>query len=870
MNSFCRYSITLLWALLSWAALGAQNVELSGRVTDSANGEPVPGVIVKVRRDASGGILKFASTRSDGTFSIVMTRIPEGACVEFAMMGYAPLSRPVDAEHTRFEVSLVPQEIDIREVIVTPPSVSVRGDTVAYNVSNFAQVQDKSIGDVIRRMPGVEVSKSGQISYNGEAINKLYIEGVDVAGGKYTLATNNISHKDIRSVEIMENHQPVKALRDIQFSKQAAINLRLKEEAKARWVGNLRAAAGASPALWNGSLFAMRVAGSGQSMNTYKTDNTGVNLRNELSDFSLSDFINRSSEVTLPQYIDVSPSSAPGLGDQRVRFNTTHLLTASNVKKLSEDYQLSSQVTYLYDELSSDNSSSTTYFFEDGTTSVVEQDEHASGRTHVLSARVQAMANTEKRFVTNTLSAVMEWERSRLCTRGAYANDQAASTPSYKATYDLQLVKRFGGRSLTLTSKNQFLSAPQTLTVVRDDSRQHQFVRASALVSNTSASYGWAGGGWSFTLRGGLSAWFRALNSRLSGVEGYDTPGRSALGYLNPYLRPSLEYRRGKLRLRLESPLSYYRYWSRDRVAHRSEPHDDWTATPSLYAEWSIAPRLQLSMNASAGKSPVSTARLYEGVILGNYRNLNGGLADYANDKSSRIGADLRYKDPINSFFASASAFRTWNTVAHTASRSFVGDYIVSVPLLRETDRTGWGVSGSVSKGINSLYGAVKFDISYSVAGSSMVQNEVLTPYRSSVLTLSPRFNARFAPWCMLEYELTYSRNRLRVSGGAGTSSSNSSEQSLSLSFNPVKGCSLSASGEHYYTEFASDRGKNLFMADLKASYAVGKRWEVNLSLLNIFNKKEYSYTLYDALSNYFRSYRIRPRTFLAGVYWSF
>jgi hypothetical protein len=50
--------------------------------------------------------------------------------------------------------------------------------------------------------------------------------------GRYGLATNNISAKDVAIVQIMENHQPIKALKDRSFSDQAAINLKLKDAAK--------------------------------------------------------------------------------------------------------------------------------------------------------------------------------------------------------------------------------------------------------------------------------------------------------------------------------------------------------------------------------------------------------------------------------------------------------------------------------------------------------------------------------------------------------------------------------------------------------------------------------------------------------------
>ena len=81
-------------------------------------------------------------------------------------------------------------------------------------------------------MPGIDVKDNGSIEYQGLAINKFYIEGNDLLGGKYGVATNGISANDIGMVEVLENHQPMQVLSGIGLSDQAAINLKLKNKSK--------------------------------------------------------------------------------------------------------------------------------------------------------------------------------------------------------------------------------------------------------------------------------------------------------------------------------------------------------------------------------------------------------------------------------------------------------------------------------------------------------------------------------------------------------------------------------------------------------------------------------------------------------------
>ena len=173
-------------------------------------------------------------------------------------------------------------------VAVKADRIREQGDTITYNVGGFAQQQDRSIGDVLKRMPGIDVANNGKIQYQGEDINKFYIEGSDLLGGKYGIATNGISHDDVGAVEVMENHQPMQVLSGISFSDKAAINLKLKNKAKATWTFHGDAGGGWSwqpeGAIWDGELFAMAVMPSFQNITTLRTNNTGENLSSSGTD----------------------------------------------------------------------------------------------------------------------------------------------------------------------------------------------------------------------------------------------------------------------------------------------------------------------------------------------------------------------------------------------------------------------------------------------------------------------------------------------------------------------------------------------------------------------------------------------------------
>lgn len=331
-----------LWFICMSTLTYAQQVTLSGKVEDAYTGNGLQGVMVTIRPAAGNRILKFTKTQADGSFLLSLNAIPDGRNVlHFSMMGYAVKTIPLSKDTTVYHVLLTEQATKLKDVVVKAPSIRQRGDTISYNVASFADANDKSLADVLKKMPGMEVSDKGEIKYNGKAINKFYIEGHDMLGGRYSIATNNIHQKDVGSVEVMTNHQPIKALEDMSFSQDPAINIKLKESAKSRLVGTLKAGGGMEQKkgekfgklnVWEGEMSLMRFAKKAQSLNTFKSNNIGTDVTGEgnllFSDGGTGVMGN---SYNLKDYVNVTPDQLTDISDSRVRKNQTHVFTTNNL-----------------------------------------------------------------------------------------------------------------------------------------------------------------------------------------------------------------------------------------------------------------------------------------------------------------------------------------------------------------------------------------------------------------------------------------------------------------------------------------------------------------------------------------------------------
>lgn len=220
--------LLFLFVFCGTLLLPAQTV-ISGWVNDKSDKKPIGGVAVTLH-DAEGETVTYAITKQDGSFSLnVKSDIPQFT-LQARLLGYKEVKKSIENKTQQLFIEMSFGEIELREVVVKSRPIWNREDTLVYSVDAFKSEGDRSIGDLLKKLPGVEVSESGGIKYQGESINKFYIEGLDLLENRYGIATNNVPVEAVQNVEVIENHQPVKALTDVVASSNAAINLRLKKD----------------------------------------------------------------------------------------------------------------------------------------------------------------------------------------------------------------------------------------------------------------------------------------------------------------------------------------------------------------------------------------------------------------------------------------------------------------------------------------------------------------------------------------------------------------------------------------------------------------------------------------------------------------
>lgn len=842
-----RYNFLIfcvLFGLLSATAVEPDN--LQGQVKDAETGEPIAGVIVKIKG-------AFTSTDQMGRFSLSPKSGADS--IYFRCMGYETLILPVSSNLA--EVRLNQKATQLNDVIVESPDIYAKGDTLVFNVARYANAKDNAIIDVIKRLPGIKVKDDGTIEYQGKPINKFYLDGNDFIRGQYGLATNNISYKDVKSVEVMENHQPVKALEGIEFPEEAGINLKLKEDARSRWVGVAQAATGVEPFLYDGSLFTMRMASKIQNMFTLKADNTGWNPANEIKDHDFDDMFSSDYSYSLwPEYISADIINAP-LSEKRTRDNLSWLANAITAWK-SGDTSMRLKFDYMGDRLDYNSGIKTDYFSDQIPTFI--QNNIQRSQTHNLSAQFYSETNKRGYYMKDKFTLSGELEKSTSSITGSFNLSQRVNRKHFFAENDLRLVKRNDKRVFTLISRNSFGRRPDILLVAGEENVS-QSLGSTDFRSTTETKFGKLTRFWKYYLTAGIDLNYHRMKNTLSGLVEYDNHGDHEAFLSNFFVSPQIDFERNGWRVSLSIPMKWYHY-------NITKSHNYINISPRLFLRRQLDARSELSGSVAYRLVSPQPYLNINDTILSDYRNLfiANNPDKYSHDVATTLS--YRYRNPVKSLFVNLSATYNYRRSHIMSNQIFIDDFIVSTYAEKISGNKTWYLKGGLSKGIGHSKMVAGIEGNVSLTSASSMRDNSVVPYRQTTTEIKPYIKGSILRWLSANYEAEYGFSKLDINGDGNTC--HTFHQNLFATILPNDLIEFTIGAEHLLTNFSEGNTANLILLDASAVWRVSNKIRLSLTANNLLNKQNYEYVTYGTLSCSEHFFNIRQRSILASVQYRF
>ena len=840
-----RQLIIIICSIFPLVALA--QMRIIGTITDK-NGEPLAGAIVQLRNSDTNKLIRFGKTNSKGAFSI---EVVAKSYLEVSMLGFS--KQRIDNPTTEKPLHIVLQEeiVALQEVTIKADKVREYGDTLTYNVGTYADQNDRNIGDVLAKMPGFEVNKqNGQIMYEGKPISKFYIEGLDMMGDKYGVATNSLPQVDVGSVQVMRNHQPIRVLEDFTYTDEAAVNIRMKEGAKSRWVTSFHGGAGIShhTGLWKLEGFGLRLKSDFQTMLTYKTNNTGQDISKETT--SLFDFDNFASRG---DYISLAPPTTPSLKENRTLFNRSHAVTLNTMKRLNESSQINVQLIYNNSRKVAEGERRTEYF-KTGGNLVTDNRKDYLQKDNELYALVKYEHNSNRQYLKNSLSSDFTWSRQWLSESGINNHRQYARKPEYDIKDNLYIIRKFGNNLVSFYSNNRIVSRPQSLVVDSLFQRvsQQQYSTDTYVMGGTKLDK------FSLSFKGGVNAALYRLESDVTGLS--DSlgllSGESRFTFARFYIEPKLTYKTRDINIELTPTTEYlYEKYGEDKG------HRQLLFSPDINIRWYVTSRLRLSFGGYSSVESSDPGRFYRTLILQDFQYINQGWRGYRHNHTQSVRGGIAYNDALKSLHSILSVSRTFTTLPYTSTRKFVGNYIILSATEQETKYDSWQASLIASKGINLWNGVVNLRALYLNSNSTMLQNDEATDFNSQMFNVRTGIDFSFWENMHLRYGFTFNQSQMKIEQFTATSNIRNWKHDLSFTI-PVHPFTFDLITEYNRNDLIDGNHKDFFLADVKVSYQ-SSRLSLSLILTNLLNNDTYSYIAINDLMSNLSINRIRGRELL-------
>lgn len=237
--------------ILLCIAIGSYGQSVTGIVCDSLDREAISYASVRILNIKDSTYIKGAVTSPSGKFTISQS---QGDYI--IDISYMTKSRYTKTIRLREKEILDLGTIFLGEasymlgeaVVVAPvPDIIVRGDTIEYNADAYRVGEDALLVDLVRKMPGIDISPDGKLMANGKVISRILIDGKEFFGNDIDLALKNLPASMINKLQLFKEQSEMSKVTGFRDGNaEQVLNLTVKEALKQSIFGEGRSGYGSN------------------------------------------------------------------------------------------------------------------------------------------------------------------------------------------------------------------------------------------------------------------------------------------------------------------------------------------------------------------------------------------------------------------------------------------------------------------------------------------------------------------------------------------------------------------------------------------------------------------------------------------------
>ena len=242
IKPICSLLLGLLLSILTIA----QSPVIFGKTIDTLENIKLYNASISLLRSSDSVMIGFTRAKLDGSFSL---KAPSNGkhILLITYPGYADHADwiQVEGETNLGEIVMLTKAVLLQNVIVRGSAVRMKGDTLSFMADSFKVQEGANVEDLLKRLPGLSVDSKGQITAQGQRVQKVLVDGDEFFGDDPTLATRNLQANAVKEVQVFDKKSDQAAFTGVDDgNSQKTINLKLKDEFKRGHFGKVKLGGG--------------------------------------------------------------------------------------------------------------------------------------------------------------------------------------------------------------------------------------------------------------------------------------------------------------------------------------------------------------------------------------------------------------------------------------------------------------------------------------------------------------------------------------------------------------------------------------------------------------------------------------------------
>lgn len=648
--------ITSIWMLSIMPQCWAQD-DIEGHLYTQKH-EPLQGIVVSLHKDTlSKAFMAYAITDTQGYFKMHYKGQAVGKVLKVRSLAFRDTALVVHNSGVPIDLSLQEQVRELKDVKVKGSSFIFKEDTTTFITSSYAKKKDLTLSEVIQRMPGLDVTSSGKILLQGREVDKFYIEGADLLENRYGVATKNLPHKAVSSVQVLRNHQSKKIYNKLNNGKETAINIKLKNNIAATGQGEI--GLGYKP--WGRYINAtpMVFTKKVQFIGSVQSNNIGENLDIFYHELSFTNNEIRGLEKLKVNYLSIPQIGVPNISTKRYLDNDAHFVTINGMRRLTNETELKVNAAFLDNKVHESKETEISYFMNSGLDQYHEQ---IKNEFHTTSFYTNFIVdkNLKNIYLKNKIGYIQYWDKAKGVINSNGIQELHTQSPHRSVYNILDATIPVGNNFISLLSfidlnetKDQMLFQPNVFENILDYGKQYSVSKQQYYYEDLNSKQSIK---FDVTTPIGIVSSKLFFNTMVNKTKTEMEQNGKTLNFkdlknnvrwtnIETGIAPSLTIKRNDFKSELECPIYWYYLDFNDKTNNGELKHKQLLYSPKAFVSLKLGTYFTAKASANYSCHFASPSSMLEGNIIYSHRYMRHNIAQIDERKGTKIGSEIEYNN---------------------------------------------------------------------------------------------------------------------------------------------------------------------------------------------------------------------------------